>query len=185
MNPAIAAINAFESNAIIASQARLTAYAAAHVERTATIRTARAVATAQADVMQSAMESWIEVVYSDLRYHVHPLTYAILIPCPWSRTHHRSYGLSECQGRLLACLVQDTVAMLPARRRLCELAGNRWLLNLPAFPTVGDALTWLRGPCQVTAGAVLEGWRKYPQGRRDGQRVGQPTGQGHGLPIGR
>lgn len=181
------AISQHEGNVIVAAQARLTAFAAARVQRTATIRTARAVATALADVMQSSMEAWLETVYSDLRFHVHPLTYVILIPSPWSRSHHRHYGLSEAQGRLLRNLVVDVVAALPERRRLIEFDGiNRWALNQSRFPALGDALAWLRGPCQITANLVLEGSRLYPQGRRDpGQSPGLTTGQPHGFTVGR
>ena len=182
MNGTLQAITAFEQSAIVAGQARLHTFAAARIERTASIRTARAVATAQADAMQSSMEAWLETVYADLRYHVHPLTCAILIPCPWSRSHHRAYGLSEQQGRLLAALVTDVVNALPERRRCIEFDGvNRWLLNLSRFPTLQDAHAWLRGPCQITASTVLEGWRKYPGGRRD---TGRSTGQVSGRSIG-
>ena len=179
-------ISQHEGNAIVAGQARIHAFAATRFEAKATIKTARAVATAQADVMQSSMEAWMETVYSDLRFHVHPLTGAIVIPAPWSRAHHRHYGLSEQQGRLLAVLVNDVVAALPERRRLCEFDGvNRWVLNQSRFPAIGDALAWLRGPCQITANLVLEGWRKYPGGRRDrGQSAGQSSGRSIGFGAG-
>lgn len=182
---AYATITQHEANAIVAAQTRLTGALAGRMERRATIRTARAVATALADLMQSSMEAWMESVYADLRYNVHPLTNAIAIPAPWSRAHHRHYGMSECQGRLLAALVGDVVAALPERRRLIEYDGvNRWQLNVTRFPAIGDALAWLRGPCQITPTLVLEGWRQYPGGRRDGQSSGQSTGQRHGFANG-
>ena len=183
---AITSITKYESNAIIAGQARLTTFAATLVERRATIKTARAVATAQADVMQSSLEAWMETVYADLRYHVHPYTGSIMIPSPWSRDHHRHYGLSENQGRLLRILVTDVVQALPERRRLIEYDGvNRWTLNQSRFPTLQDALAWLRGPCQISANLVLEGWRLYPGGRRDrGQSAGQSSGRAIGFATG-
>ena len=49
MNATLQAITAFEQSAIVAGQAKLHTFAAARIERTASIRTARAVATAQAD----------------------------------------------------------------------------------------------------------------------------------------
>ena len=180
------AISQHEGNALIAGQARLTAFAATHVERRASIRTARAVATAQADVMQSSLEAWIETIYADLRYHVHPHSQAIMIPAPWSRAHHRHYGLSEPQGRLLAILVTDVAQALPERRRLIEYDGvNRWTLNQSRFPAIGDALAWLRGPCAISANLVLEGWRKYPGGRRDaGRSAGRSSGRAIGFATG-
>lgn len=175
-------ISQYEGNAIVAGQARLTAFAAARIERRASIKTARAVAQAQSDVMQSSIEAWMETIYSDLRFHVHPYTGAILIPSPWSRAHHRHYGLSECQGRLLSLLVTDLVSALPERRRMIEYDGvNRWVLAVTRFPTLPTAMEWLRGPCAISANLVLEGWRKYPGGRRD---TGQSTGQFSGRSIG-
>ena len=186
MNATLQAITAFEQSALVAGQARLTSFAEARIERRATIKTARAVATAQADVMQSSLEAWIETIYADLRYHVHPYSQAIMIPAPWSRAHHRHYGLSEPQGRLLAILVTDVVQALPERRRLIEYDGvNRWTLNQSRFPTLQDALAWLRGPCAISANLVLEGWRKYPGGRRDaGQSAGQSSGRAIGFVTG-
>ena len=178
---ALQAITQHEANALVAGQARLHAFTAGRLQQVASIRTRRAVATAQADVMQSAMEAWMETIYGDLRYHIHPYTFAIQIPAPWSRTHHRHYGLSEPQGRLLACLVQDVIAMLPARRQLFVYDGiNRWQLNKDRFPTLATALEWLRGPCRLSPDAVLEGWVRYPHGRRIVPPTGQSTGQSMG-----
>lgn len=182
MNTTHQAIARHEAGALVAGQTRLHAFAVGRVEQVASIRTRRAVCQAQADKMQGAMEAWAETVYADLRYNLHPHSHAILVPAPWSRTHHRHYALSEPEGRLLAILVGDVIAMLPARRRLVEYDGvNRWLLNLSHFPQLGDALAWLRGPCAITANQVLEGWVRYPHGRRivspNGPSAGQRTGR--------
>ncbi len=166
-----------ENNALVAGQARLHRFTAGRLQQAASIRTRRAVATAQADKLQSALEAWIEAIYADVRYNLHPYSQAIQIPSPWSRTHHGAYALSEPEGRLLRCLVVDVVSALPERRRLIEFDGvNRWRLNLTKFPTLPDALTWLRGPCRVSVDAVLEGWLRYPQGRRTGRPTGQTGG---------
>ena len=180
---ALQAITRHEAGALAAAQAKLSAYAGPRMEQAAQIRTRRAVCQAQADKMHAALERWIETVYGhageDLRYHVHAMTHAIQIPAPWSRTQHRAYHLSEPEGRLLSCLVQDLIACLPARRRLFEYdaSNRRWILNVTNFPTLPAALEWLRGPCAITGPAVLEGWVKYPSGRRLGQPAGQPVRQ--------
>ena len=182
MNMAIQAIQRHEAGALVAGQARLHAYAAGHIEAKATFRTRRAVAQAQTDQANAALRKWLQDAYSD-PFNVRSYDQAILLPCPWSRAHCHAFGLSEPMGRLLRCIVEDTITALPERRRLIMYSpeSTRWHVNTDRFPTWEGAAAWLAGPGMVTAVTWLAAQGKYPNGRRP---PGQGAGVGHGVDRG-
>lgn len=182
-NPILNAITKAESSALVAGQAHLHAYAAARIEAQAEIKTRRAVAQAQADHANAALHRWLRTVYEDLKWNVRQHDNAIVVPAPWSRSHCHVYGLSEPAGRLLRCIVEDTLQLLPPKRWLVVYnpSTTRWHVNLERFPTWGDAAAWLDGPGHVTPEQWMVAADKYHAGRRPPVH---PHGQRHGLPHG-
>ena len=176
------AITHHENGALVAGQAKLHAYAAGRIEAQATFQTRRAVAQAQTDQANKALQRWLQETYAD-SYNVRDYDQAIMIPAPWSRTHCHAFGLSEPMGRLLRCIVEDTLTALPERRRLIMYSpeSTRWHVNLDRFPTWESAAAWLSGPGMVTAVTWLSAQSKYPNGRRP---RGQGAGVGHGARAG-
>ncbi len=164
------------ANAVATASARTVAAGQAHADAfvrdklgaAATEEGLRVVATAQAELAQRAVERWLELLYVDARFNLRTVDNQIRLAPPWSRSRRVNYQLTEPQARLLRWVIVETLAALPARRRLFwyDAGATRWALNREKFPTLGDALAWARGPGAITPASWRAAQERYPAGRR-------------------
>jgi hypothetical protein len=135
---------------------------------------ARVLAAAQSDLVQCAMERWLELLYDcdgNVWYNVRFDGMIQLAP-PWSRSRRKQYGLTEPMARLLALYTQDLIGALPARRRLYVYlpAHQRYGLNRESFPTFTLAREWQQTVGRITPAAWRSYQVRYPGGRRQKAR---------------
>lgn len=137
-----------------ATTANVTRWARGKVGDMAQEQGRRVLAEARTELMRRAMRRFATLVYDGaphVWYNVSS-TGRVLVPVPWSRTHHRAYGLTDPDSRALAVHVADVVASLPGRRAWLWYDENAgfWHVNRGAFPELVHALAWLDGPGAMT-----------------------------------
>lgn len=164
-------ITALSGRTLEATNAKVAAYGTRKMAEKAEIESRRVVAAAAAQLAQSALERWIELLYhrsADGRtwYNVRQDNMIWLAP-PWSRSRCGAYRLSEPQARLLLRIRQDNIDPLPERMQLYIYSPvhQRFFLNRHRFPTVEAALEWQRTVGAITTDMWHEFNQKYPGGR--------------------
>lgn len=150
-----------------ASTAKVGTWARGQLLKAAQVNSRRLIAEAKAELANRAMWRFIELCYDGAPGHWYNVerTGRIVIPCPWSRTHHASYGLTDVAGRLLRWHIVGVQDALPERRRLFWFDGQFWHLNRGNFPDLATAQDWLRTVGMVTAARWDALSQAHPNGR--------------------
>lgn len=162
---------------IAAGQARVAAFGQDKLGERADEAGFRAVATAQADLCQRAVERWLELCYErngSVWFNLRSTDGMIRLAPPWSRTRRVNYHLTDPQARLLRLVVLEVLGALPLHRKpyFYDPAPQRWYLNRQRFPTVDAALDWQRGLGAITPSM----WRKMQERAPGGRLRGEPEG---------
>jgi hypothetical protein len=136
---------------------------------------------ARLDVCISAMASLIKVLYTtdadDCLMYV-DVTDRIMIPVPWGSSGWRRWGLRKWEAEMLRAVLIGRY-----RQRKGVLFGydrNQWYLDTERYPTMNDALLWLKssGPTLREWRAVVEPYRERNQVRMSASRELNYTGAG-------
>lgn len=152
------------SNGILANLERKAAISNSDPERHTTIqRAAEALSRRNADaaiveLFAEACQRLTQLAYErdddGAWSNIDPVTWRLLIPAPWGRAGHRSWGITRTEAELLREMIQCRQLQTDSRPPglwLYDRARRTWRLNLFDFDAVADGQSyWRRWPLRVT-----------------------------------
>lgn len=159
----------------LAAAAKVDKFVRREVQHAAEIQSRRVLAAAQAELCNRALARFIELCYDETESGTLAnlgVGGVVLLPTPWSRTRHASYGLTDHGARLLRLLLLQQLDRQPPPRQLLVYGAGRWVINLRRYPHLAAAQTWLAAT-QITPDAWLRANDGLPRrGRKGGRKDG-------------
>lgn len=142
----------------LAAGAKVNQFARQRLDTATTVESRRLIATAQCELAQRALLRFCGLLYEprgDAFWNIAD-DGRILIACPWSRTQHGAYGLTDHGGRILRSLVVARLAGMPFKYQWLVLKGRFWYVNQARFPDLASAEAWL-----AEYGPTPQLWQKH------------------------